>query len=325
MPSNIKDFAKRIVAGNLFFSIGKKERFFFLFHDISDPSEIHHSDQYSSNPQNFYTLMEYIARKFELVNIDFLVSEATESTTGKPLASISFDDGFYSVYKKAYPYLRERNIPFTLFVNKRAVSYNQIWFTNLVLSKGNKEYWEHFYNTAIDKSRISLNELKETEIWKIFNYIKPSAIENLPEYAKIDSQKYGKIFCDESDLKEMHKSGMASIHSHSVHHFILAECNRELSFKEIKENKLFVEVITGEKDVHFALPFGKEPHYDLRILEQCRDLDYKYMYTTNPNAFNMANIEGNKLSLIPRISITNQSIVELMFMINMGIVKKRKL
>ena len=123
----------------------------------------------------------------------------------------------------------------------------------------------------------------------------------------------------------MHASGKVSIHSHSRNHYVLSECSRELSFIGIKENKAFIETILGAENTHFALPFGKEAHYDLRILEQCRDLAYKYVYTTNPNSFNLTEMGSADIKVIPRISITNQSIHSMMFMVNMGIFKKHSL
>jgi peptidoglycan/xylan/chitin deacetylase (PgdA/CDA1 family) len=319
---SFKNYIKKIIAGDIVFSLGKNKRFIFLFHDISEISELHHSDQYSTPVEYFYQIMGYLADKFEFTNIHTLLSQSPKKSTNKPLAAITFDDGFYSVYKNAFPYFKQHTIPFTIFINKQAVCQNQIWFTNLILNKNNDNYWDNFYNAAIEKQQISLSELRQAEIWKIFKYIKKDMLKNLYDYIGIDSGKgYEKTFCNTTDLKEMLNSGLASIHSHSVNHYVLSQCSEDLSYKEIEENKLFVESITGKADEHLSLPFGKKDQYDLRIIKQCRDLGYQYIHTTNPYSFNMKNIQGRPPHILPRIPIANQNIEQIMFMINMSIIK----
>ena len=194
MSDTLKNYAKRLISGSLGFSFSKKQRFVFLFHDISEPSEVQYSEQYSTPVNNFYQLVDSLNKKFELVDIDTVHSVDYKGKTGKPLATITFDDGFYSVYKRAYPYLLDMNIPFTLFINKQSIIENQIWFTNLVLNKNNNDYWEKFYNEVIDKSKVSLAKLKQLEIWEIFNCIKVDSLSNLHERIAIVQKNTGRYF-----------------------------------------------------------------------------------------------------------------------------------
>ncbi len=319
----LKNIAKKVLGRGAFFFGDKNDRFVFLFHDISEHSTPHHSDQYSTSPKKFYEIINYLTKKFEFTNIETILSRSSKSSAGKPLATITFDDGFYSVFQIAYPHLLKQKIPFTVFINKQAVCMNQIWFTNLILNKNDDKYWKKFYEGAIKKNSISLSELRQSEIWKIFRCIKEDVLGNLYDFVNIDSEKFGKVFCDINDLYEMKSSGLVSIHSHSTNHFILSECSTDLSYKELKENKLFVESITGKTDDHFAFPFGKANHFDLRVVEQCKDLSYKHVFSTIPNSFNIKNFENSQPKVVPRISIANQKIWEMKFMINMSIFNKR--
>lgn len=73
----------------------------------------------STAPERFAMHLDYLAREgFEVVPLQQLV-DALEQ--GGPLpdkaVAITFDDGYRSVYDTAWPLLRERGWPFTVFVN----------------------------------------------------------------------------------------------------------------------------------------------------------------------------------------------------------------
>jgi len=73
----------------------------------------------STSPQRFAMHLDYLAQHgFRVVPLFSLV-EALQA--GGPLpdraVAITFDDGYRSIYETAYPMLRERGLPFTVFVN----------------------------------------------------------------------------------------------------------------------------------------------------------------------------------------------------------------
>lgn len=49
-------------------------------------------------------------------------SEGKTTSTALPQVAISFDDAYYSIFANAYPELKRRNWPFTIFVNTQAVN-----------------------------------------------------------------------------------------------------------------------------------------------------------------------------------------------------------
>jgi peptidoglycan/xylan/chitin deacetylase (PgdA/CDA1 family) len=91
----------------------------FAFHDVSTPAEPQHSPQYSTHPDTFRQQLDLLQRVFRLVTLDQALAPAAPGA--QPLAAITFDDGFASVRTRVQPLLAERRIPFTLFVNGRAM------------------------------------------------------------------------------------------------------------------------------------------------------------------------------------------------------------
>jgi len=73
----------------------------------------------STSPERFAMHLDYLAEAgFEVVPLQELVDalRAGEPLPDKTVA-ITFDDGYISIYDTAFPLLREKNWPFTVFIN----------------------------------------------------------------------------------------------------------------------------------------------------------------------------------------------------------------
>jgi peptidoglycan/xylan/chitin deacetylase (PgdA/CDA1 family) len=121
-----KEPAKKLLSLGLM--TGPRTRVIFMHHDISEPDAPQHSELYSTTPARYREQMEYIGENFELVPLEQLFGERFGGP-GKPLAAVTFDDGFRSVRETAMPYLVSRGIPFAVFVNGGAVLENKLHYT----------------------------------------------------------------------------------------------------------------------------------------------------------------------------------------------------
>lgn len=101
------------------------KRVVFVYHDISAPDAAQYSPHYSTPPETFVRHLDIFQTYLHFVTLDEIVSAETPERN-RPLASITFDDGFRSTREHAHPLLSERNIPFTLFVNGRAIRENRL-------------------------------------------------------------------------------------------------------------------------------------------------------------------------------------------------------
>ncbi len=310
-----KSAIKGVISSLPLTSIIKSKKFIFGYHDISNENEIHHSEFYSTRIDDFYNQITVLGKIFKFIPLDQLLSTDVEPNR-ELYASIVFDDGFYSVYKTAFPFLIKNNIPFTVFVNKTAVLSNQLWVTNLILNKGNQSYLRNFYDSYIEnKPANSFAEFCKNP----FNY----ALKEMHYSKTIDLENIAndkKLYCDEEDLKSMYNSGMVGISSHSTNHYVLSKCSDEMLKNDLSENKEFVKRLTFKNDEHFAVPFGSS-YYDERLISLCKELNYKYIHTSNPNNFTNKDLKGD-LSLVPRICIDAYTIKEMLFKINLSFFKR---
>lgn len=98
--------------------------------------QYHHVDEESPastsvSPEQFLQHMQLIEDLgLEVVDLELAsrhilsknAPQAKSNTATKPQVAISFDDAYYSIFANAYPELKRRNWPFTIFVNTQAVN-----------------------------------------------------------------------------------------------------------------------------------------------------------------------------------------------------------
>lgn len=106
--------------------VGSDKRFVFLYHDISDPDAPQHSEHYSTRTEEFQEQIEFLTKHFKMVSLDEIVSG--DFNHKGPFASITFDDGFFSVREEAFPYLSAKGIPFAVFASSTAVRHNRLFY-----------------------------------------------------------------------------------------------------------------------------------------------------------------------------------------------------
>jgi peptidoglycan/xylan/chitin deacetylase (PgdA/CDA1 family) len=310
-----KTMAKKVMPAILLKSCLKGKKFIFVYHDISNENEKHHSLFYSTRINDFYRQILFLKEKFKFISLEDIVSQKARSDK-EIVASIVFDDGFYSVFKYAFPFLLQHQIPFTIFINNKAVSSNQLWTSNLILNLNNPEYLLNFYNELL-KNTLPFDEFIKNPFI--------CAVEGLTFNREITFETINpseKTYCDSNDLKEMLKSELVNICSHSANHYVSSKCDYTILKNDLLENHSFIKKLTGRDCKHFAIPFGKQRHYNKNLIQICNELGYKYIYTTVPGYFTDNDLRKNG-SLIPRISIGIQNLNEILFMINRTIFVKR--
>ncbi len=90
--------------------------------------QYHHVSQHtpastSISPQQFIKHLELIeSQGFQVLPLPYIIQRLKEKKafTQKTLA-ITFDDGYLSIYKNAFPELKKRQLPFTIFVSPQAI------------------------------------------------------------------------------------------------------------------------------------------------------------------------------------------------------------
>lgn len=281
----MNNIIKNFLSLKFFNKINKNNKYIFLYHDINNTESKIYSNAYSTSVENFKNQIYWIKQNFKLLPLQELI---TQKNNLDKCASIVFDDGFKSILTNAYPYLKNDNIPFTIFINKTAVTKNKLWVTNFLLSKG-------FNKSELNEKILKLDFQK---------YLSDKSNINLDIFLNID------------DLIFLCKNGV-DIQNHTCNHYNLACCDNSTIEKEILENKYFIESFTNKNVEHFAIPFGKKQHYNKAVIDILKKTGHSFIYSTNPIGFNQ---KYNNV-IIPRIGLTEENIKMIQFYINREIFK----
>ncbi len=312
--SILRKLVKSFFSVKLFKPLLKDKIFIFCYHDISDENQFQHSQYYSTTVSAFKEQIEFIKENFEIIAIDKLCQQE-ELKRGVSYAVITFDDGFESVIQNAYPFLKLQNIPFTVFINKCAVLHNQIWFSDLVLHAGDRDFLEKFYNQYF-------NLKKEDVKTKFINGDLMQAVlhVNFDDF-NIEKIEYtAKVYADLEQLKLWKENeALLTYGNHTENHYNLGNCSIEIQHSEIMQNQLFIQQLQSSEKIYLAFPFGKKQHYTKQLLNWLKK-NKILCFTTNPTylALNKDYFED----AIPRIPIAKQSLKEIIFMINRTLLKK---
>ncbi|MBD3384816.1 polysaccharide deacetylase family protein, partial [candidate division KSB1 bacterium] len=114
----------------LFRSInGRKGIVILAYHRINDDDENFFN---LSVPAKIFDLqLRYLARHYKIVSLDEAL-EQKKNESGKPVAVITFDDGYRDNYLTAYPLLRKYKLPATLFLTVHPIQNRSLlWYDTI--------------------------------------------------------------------------------------------------------------------------------------------------------------------------------------------------
>lgn len=307
----LKNTLKSLLSNPLILRFGCGLRYIFCYHDISKTYAPHFSTTYSTTPEQFKVQIEYLSAIFQLVSLDRLV-QGNDLPKNRNYAAITFDDGFYSVLENAFPLLKQKQIPFTIFLNAQAIQENWLWTTDLEMGKKDTTYMHKLYQYFYPTQEVSFEYFCENYFQLLLNKI------NFNTHLDIfKGENRENIFLNKDNIKFLHKEGV-HFGSHTCSHPVLSKCNASTFQTQIENNNQYLESILSEKINHFAIPFGKNTHYNPEVLNTIAQF-HPYIYSTNPNRIRQ------ETQLFPRIPLTNESVKEIQFYLNRSFIFKYQL
>ena len=203
--------------------------------------------------------VDWLAQNFEIISLeDFAMSRARRATS-KPLAAITFDDGYADVYENAFPVLNRKGIPAAFFV-----------VTDLVDS-GLVPVHDRLYAA-----------LKSTNVDDAFSMTQQMLRTRRHDDVLEIVEKFG---CDKTSdalrpmnwsiLAEMRDAGM-TIGSHSKTHAFLTNESFDRVTAELRESRSALQQHLGVAADLFAYPGGA---FNNSIVGAVRNAGYKLAFT----------------------------------------------
>jgi peptidoglycan/xylan/chitin deacetylase (PgdA/CDA1 family) len=239
--------------------------------------------------------LDWMGERYEFVSLDHIGAyyESGEGSS-KPLAAVTFDDGYRDVYLNAFPLLKRKGIPATVFVVTNLVGTDtallhdrlhaalalafDTWSSpaqTLAVRLRGLGVAPEVINQAEQSGscfgamRVLLNTLPQTEVEVALRSIEA---ELPPVSGGLDEAR--PMTWDM--LREMSQAGI-TIGSHTKSHILLPVETSERQLDEVMGSKTALERSLVTATRHFAYPDGR---FDARTAAAVAISGYRFAYTT---------------------------------------------
>lgn len=239
--------------------------------------------------------LEWLGNRFDLISIDELCSTLQQGGKfDRPIAAITFDDGYRDNYYNAFPLLKHKKIPAAIFVTTNWIDssgsliHDKLYdllhcsadkWDELIrqlgalfekLGKSTSQMHQSFMNKdRFEVVRLLLFTLSHDELCHVAR-----SLEMVLQRQRNTSDGTEPLTWDM--VAEMHHAGM-TIGSHTHNHVLLTHENDRRVQQELETSRKELERQLGTPIRHFAYPDGR---FDRSTVEAVAAAGYRYAFTT---------------------------------------------
>lgn len=216
--------------------------------------------------------LRWLARNFNVLSLaDYLQIPSRERVREKNIA-LTFDDGTAITFETVYPLLEKYAVPATIFVTVCHLENGSLMWGSYL----NALCYEHMYDSVTVRDRVldlttaenridSRHQLQiiadqigdHASFAEDLSSTYPITEDVVPYYRGMSYQQ----------LRQATDSDYVEIASHSVTHPYLSKIPRDQQAVEIRNSKVKLEELTGERIRYFAYPSGDYNETTLALVE----------------------------------------------------------
>jgi peptidoglycan/xylan/chitin deacetylase (PgdA/CDA1 family) len=239
--------------------------------------------------ERFQRQMEYLAQHFEIVHLEDAFAADVRGSE-RPLACVTFDDGFASVYELAFPILERLHIPATVYLVTDLIDSNQtVWFARL---------HQAICETQIPEVRLGRRRFRLTTpsargraSAELQHALKPlgridlaAALQDLFAQLSFDSAQTEawdafKILTTQQ-IQRMSRDDLVRFGGHTASHQILTRTTPADARHEIERSVAAVAGLVKHASRSFAYPNGGSNDFDASVIEEVQRAGLQYAVST---------------------------------------------
>lgn len=281
-----------------------------MYHGVS--SKKLPSDYWTLMPlSKFEDQMNIIKHRYNVIECSEIIPKENNALLSKKNSVvITFDDGYENVLREAYPILLKYQFPAIIFIVTGISNKYKIIWTDLIcniIMLSNKDIVLSNFDFGICYSKSSSKEKCEY-INKLKNYLKSckeekrkTIVNYLLEYYPISNEQIFEPFnlLSESQIKELSKTDLIQIASHSHNHSILSQLSDEQQKDDINKSINKLDEWGIENSKIFAYPNGRIEDYNNTTINILKSNGIKIAVSTTDGLHCMT----DDLYRIKRISV----------------------
>ena len=244
--------------------------------------------------EKFHWQLNYLKKHYQPISLDYLIYCYKNNKMWPDYSVIlTIDDGFKSNYTYAYPILKEKQVPATIFLATDFIGTKKMfWLDQVEYALARAQLGKYNLNLVGEEFSVNLqdNNSKLTLMGKIKQMIKTQPqekraeiIEQLEKGLKLSPEKeVPEIYqtLNWKEVQEMVNSRIITIGGHTQTHAITSKCNPEQLTKELTNSKKIIEAETKQKCTLFSYPNGTKDDFDAEVKAKLSELGYECALTT---------------------------------------------
>jgi peptidoglycan/xylan/chitin deacetylase (PgdA/CDA1 family) len=280
-----------------------------MYHRIAEPK----TDPWelSVSDQNFEEQLQVLKQTGLVIPLHELTEQIYFKARTLPSIVITFDDGYADNYLTAKPLLEKYKLPATFFISSQNINTsNEFWWDELAILilqtevlpkcltlKADKTVFFFDLQTENILSENSLNEYKKwsaygpengvrsklyLELWKLLSPLQHNQqqqiMQDIRNWAgKFQAQREAHPSMSQEQLLDLSTNPLFTIGSHTVSHPALAFHERPYQYKEILENKIFLENLIDKTVDTFSYPSNS---FNELTIELLKEFGFRTAFTT---------------------------------------------
>jgi len=260
---------------------------------------------------DFVRQMEYLSSEFDVVSLGDALEAMSgpERDGGRPMAVVTFDDGYSGNKRTLLPVIKSMNIPVTVFVATKAVRDRIVYWYDRLISALQGDGPIELELSALGLGSYSINSGRGAENWRRINELLAAlkAFEPARREAATDDilkrigarEKKGFYRIEHltsEEVREISESPLVTIGAHSHCHNILTQLPGADLRESVKTSRRLLQEWTGLDVPYFAYPNGD---YDDKVIGALKAEGFGCGLTTESRAWDRA----DSLYAIPRVGI----------------------
>jgi len=279
----------------------------FMFHRVLPHGEECYDAGMATSKQAFGQVLDWLTENFQVVSLDELVRRREERTNQKrPPCAITFDDGWVDNFLHAFPLLRVRNLPATIFLplefigTKRRFWQERLWLCTRQLKpnghrqKAVEEAARHFPWFPLTPSTLASDGGLKRFLMTRPTEEAEEFVQFLAESARLSAEMPDRAFLNWAEVQTMRDSEI-SFGSHTLNHVLLTHMQPAHAESEIRKSRRELQERLGADISCFSYPWGAANSFTRDVVKEA---GYKYAVGTLPGLIR----NGADLCLLPRIA-----------------------
>lgn len=259
--------------------------------------------------ETFSDFLDWVQENYEVRPLAELFQRRGEKiNAARPPCALTFDDGWYDNYLFAFPELRKRNLPATIFLPTRFIGTDRkFWQESLWLSLCEIRNEEDF-KEIIDRVALRMPWFPcAKDIAPAYGSIKRILLKRsaeeaedftnyLAEFAPPAQSSLSRSFVNWREVQEMQDSQI-SFGSHTLNHVLLPTSSPRSGQAEVLNSRLDLQEKLRQEPCGFAYPWGALGPF---TRGQVSDAGYVFAFTIQPGLVT----DTTDPLLLPRIPLS---------------------